>query len=193
MNTLKSKISFLCRKKGKNDEKDKNILIRNAFLWVYTVIWILFLFVFLFTAVFRVMSFQIQRDDKMILAAVLVSSGNYQPETGDNIVASIGYSNCLGEIMACSGDSITLGTGKTGLVDCVVYHNRRYFSEEELKAVCKDMKVPEGCILLKSSVSENKNFRIGEIVESKEIIGEVYCMVYPFHMLGRTIEELENI
>lgn len=193
MNRLKKMIGFLYEKNGKNDERDKKSLLRSSFLWLYTVIWGLFLFVLLFTSVFRMVSFKVQTENKTAYVAVLVSSGDYTPETGDSIVAAIGYANCLGEIIACPGDAITLGTGKTGLVDCVVYRNQRYFSQEELAAVLKDMKVPGDCILLKSGISENKNFRMGELVKTKAVIGEVYCMVYPFRMIGRPVGELENI
>lgn len=182
-----SKIRSLCKK---NDREDDRVLVKSSFRWLYVVIWILFAFVFLFTNVFRVVSFAIQTDSGIKTVGVIVSSE--QPRTGDSVVAVIAQKNAFREVIACSGDEISVGIGKSGLTDCIVYKNQRYFSADELGEVLKDLKVPKNCVLLKDSITENGNFRVGEIVEIKKIIGKADCIVYPFDMLGLSVDKIQN-
>ena len=177
----------------KNEERDRRTLLRNSFLWLYTVIWILFVFVFLFTSVFRVVSFPVQTDSGLCYASVIVLPQDDSLKTGDMVAAGRGASNWIGEVVACEGETISLGIGKAGTADCIIYQNKRYFSVEELSHIVKDGKIPKGCVLLKSGLADGETFRVRELVAVGEIAGAAVCVAYPFQLLGQSVQELKNL
>ena len=177
------------------DNKDKAILLRNSFQWLYMVIWLLFLFVFMFGVIFRVVSFKVTRESgSTINISVIVSQLDRSLNVGDEVAAFSGKSNFVGEIAAFAGDEITLGTGKSSLVDCLVYKKQGFFSLDELGEVIKDKKVPENCVLvLRDVIPEYGYLRVGEIIEDDHIIGRAECIVYPFNMIGKSVSEMIGI
>ena len=177
------------------DNKDKAILLRNSFQWLYMVIWLLFLFVFMFGVIFRVVSFKVTRESGSTMnISVIVSQLDRSLDVGDEVAAFSGKSNFVGEIAALAGDEITLGTGKSSLVDCLVYKKQGFFSLDELGEVIKDKKVPENCVLvLRDVIPEYGYLRVGEIIEDDHIIGRAECIVYPFNMIGKSVSEMIDI
>ena len=159
------------------------------------VIWLLFLFVFMFGVIFRVVSFKVTRESgSTINISVIVSQLDRSLDIGDEVAAFSGKSNFVGEIAAFAGDEITLGTGKSSLVDCLVYKKQGFFSLDELGEVIKDKKVPENCVLvLRDVIPEYGYLRVGEIIEDDYIIGRAECIVYPFNMIGKSVSEMIGI
>lgn len=179
---------------SQKDEKDSKALVKSAFQWVYAVIWILFAFVFFFTVIFKVVSFTVRNGDNRQNVGVIISSvQQYTLKSGDTVAVTINDINCAREIIACEGESISVGIGKSGLVDCIIYKDRSFFSTEELESELKDLEVPKGSVLLKGSISGNEYFRVGQIVSEEQIIGKIDCIVYPFSMLGKPIQEITKV
>lgn len=177
----------------KRDSHDDKVLLRVSFQWLYAVILLLYGFVFMFTIVFRVSSFYVNNQYGMKQAAVLVSSVGYSPEPGDQITVSDGYSAFLGKVSAVSGETVSVGSDKDSLANCITYQNKNYFSSEELQEVLRDMKIPEGYLLITEIDTQKGYFRVGEIISTKQIIGRAECFVYPFSMLGKPVNQLSEV
>ena len=177
----------------KKDTADSKKILRTSFQWLYAVIWFLFGFVFLFTVIFKISAFRINKGYETKTAFVLVSSIGYSPSVGDKVTVSSGRSGFLAQISALSGTEISFGNDKNNFANCIVYENKSYFSGDELKQVLENMKVPENCVLVTDITSENGYFRIGEIVPESRISGKAECFFYPFHMLGKPIDKLSEV
>ena len=177
----------------KRDDIDSKKILRTSFQWLYAVILLLFGFAILFTVVFKISSFRVNKGSETKNACVLVSSIGYSPAVGDKVTVSSGNSGFLGQISALSGTEISFGSDKNSFANCIVYENKSYFSPEELKEVLKNMKVPQNCVLVTDITSENGYFRIGEIVPESRISGRAECFVYPFNMLGKPIDKLSEV
>ena len=177
----------------KKDAQDDKILLHTSFEWLYTVILLLYGFVFLFTVVFRVSAFRVNNRYGTHTAGVLVSSIGYSPALGDQITISNGYSTFLGKVTAVSGEMISVGSDRDSFANCITYNNKNYFSSEELQTVLKDMKIPENHLLVTEINTENGYFRVGEIISTRQVIGRAECFVYPFSMLGKPINQLSEV
>ena len=177
----------------KNDSADSRKILRTSFQWLYAVILIFFGAVFLFTVVFRVSSFTIRTDSRDVRASVLVSYLGYSPAVGDYVTVVSRYSNFLGQVAACQGDDIAVGTDKNSLAGCITYKNKNFFSSDELMQYLKEMKVPKGYVLVVDMIPENGYFRVGELIRQDQVVGMAECFVYPFDMLGKPVSKITEV
>ena len=177
----------------KSDRADSLKLLRTSFQWLYAVIFIIFAAVLMFTEVFRVFSFGIRTENGTINSGVLVSSIGYSPSVGDDVTVVSKYSNFLGQVAACAGDSIKIGTDKNSFADCITYKNMNFFSSDDIRQYLKDLKDPKDYVLVVDIVPENGYFRVGEIVRTSQIVGKAECFVYPFDMLGKPVGKITEV
>ncbi len=188
---MKKKESRAWQKKC--DAADSRKILRTSFQWLYAVILTLFGAVFLFTAVFRVSSFTVRTDSREVKASVLVSYIGYSPTIGDHVTVVSRYSNFIGQVAACQGDVIAIGTDKNSLADCITYKNQNFFSSGDIKQYLKDLKIPKGYVLVVDMIPENGYFRIGELIREDQVVGRAECFVYPFDMLGKPISKITEV
>ena len=107
----------------KRDDIDSKKILRTSFQWLYAVILLLFGFVILFTVVFKVSFFRVNKGSETKNAFVLVSSIGSSPAVGDKVTVSSGNSGFLGQISALSGTEISFGSDKNSFANCIVYEN----------------------------------------------------------------------
>lgn len=176
-------------------EKREILARRDAYDWLQCLTSALIVCVLLFVFLFRVIDVKgtsmvptLQNQDKMLVSGLF-----YKPKAGDIVVFKKDEYDpnkaLVKRIIAVGGDSINMDFDNG-----IVYVNDVPLEEDYINALTTTkldfigpQKVPEGCVFV---MGDNRNMstdsRKNEIgmVDSRLIIGRVYCVLFPLGSFG---------